>query len=163
MDVHSPRTPIWRGLKAVDWLGSIAPLAVNLMTLLDLNFAGESSDWKSPKVISMICVGLALSTTFFLVEAKLVKYPVMPLSVFKNGSNAATIAIGALHALVSVDHQLLPGFIISLSNILQAMMGPEFYLPLHFQSAKMASPLKSGLLGPPFVFWRNSVALLVAS
>lgn len=31
-------------------------------------------------------------------------------------------------------------------------MGPEFYLPLYFQSAKMASPLQSGLLGLPFVF-----------
>jgi MFS family permease len=32
------------------------------------------------------------------------------------------------------------------------MMGPEYYLPLYFQSAKLAQPLQSGLLGLPFVF-----------
>lgn len=31
-------------------------------------------------------------------------------------------------------------------------MGPEYYLPLYFQSAKLAKPLQSGLLGLPFVF-----------
>lgn len=31
-------------------------------------------------------------------------------------------------------------------------MGPEFYLPLYFQSAKLARPLHSGLLCLPFVF-----------
>jgi len=46
MDVHNPRTPIWRGLKAVDWLGSLALLAVTLMTLLGFNFGGESSDFR---------------------------------------------------------------------------------------------------------------------
>lgn len=111
MDVHNPRTPIWRGLKAVDWLGSIALLMVTLMTMLGLNFGGESSDWKSPKVLTMITVGLALSTVFFLVEAKFAKYPVMPLSIFKNGSNAATIAVGALHAFVSGTLVVLSGFL----------------------------------------------------
>lgn len=32
------------------------------------------------------------------------------------------------------------------------MIGPEFYLSLFFQSAKLAPPLHSGLLGLPFVF-----------
>ncbi len=132
MDVHNPRTPIWRGLKAVDWAGSIALLAVTLMILIGLNIGGESFDWKSPKVLVMITAGLALSTIFFLVEAKFAKHPVMPLEVFKNRSNAATIAVGALHAF--------------------AMIGPEFYLPLYFQSSLLARPLHSGLLGLPFVF-----------
>lgn len=34
-------------------------------------------------------------------------------------------------------------------------MGPEFYLPLYFQSAKLAQPLQSGLLGLPFVFFEG--------
>lgn len=104
MDVHDPKTPIWRGLKAVDWLGSIALLAVTLMTLIGLNIGGEYFDWKSPKVLAMIIVGLALSVIFFFVEAKFARYPVMAVHVFKNRSNAATIAVGALHAFVSVCH-----------------------------------------------------------
>jgi hypothetical protein len=34
----------------------------------------------------------------------------------------------------------------------KTMMGPEFYLPLYLQFAKLAPPLRSGLLGLPFVF-----------
>ncbi|KIV80827.1 hypothetical protein PV11_08303 [Exophiala sideris] len=140
MDVHNPKTPIWPGLKAVDWLGSMALLAVTLMTLLGLNFGGDSTDWTSPKVLVLIIVGVALSAVFFLIEAKLAKYPIMPLHVFRNRSNAATIAVATLHAF--------------------AMMGPEFYLPLYFQSAKLARPLRSGLLGLPFVFLEGTGGII---
>ena len=101
LDVHNPKTPLWRGLKAVDWLGSTALLAVTLMTLIGLNLGGESSDWKSPKVLAMITVGLALSTFFFLVEAKIAQHPIMPLSIFKNRSNVGIFAVGTTHAFVS--------------------------------------------------------------
>lgn len=39
-------------------------------------------------------------------------------------------------------------------------MGPEFYLPLYFQSAKLAKPLRSGLLGLPFVFLEGTGGLI---
>ena len=71
------------------------------MTLIGLNIGGQSFDWTSPKVLALIIVGIALSTVFFLIEAKVAKYPVMPLSVFRNRSNAATIAVGSLHGFVS--------------------------------------------------------------
>lgn len=32
------------------------------------------------------------------------------------------------------------------------MMGPQYYLTLYFQAAKLARPLRAGLLGLPFVF-----------
>ena len=101
MDVHNPGTPIWRGLKAVDWLGSVALLAVTLMTLIGLNIGGEYTDWKSPKVVVLIVIGLAISVVFYMVEARIAKYPIMPVQVFRNRSNAAAITIGALHAFVS--------------------------------------------------------------
>ena len=70
------------------------------MTLLGLNFGGETSDWESTKTLALICVGVSASAIFFFVEAKVAMYPVMPLKVFKNRSNAATIAVGGLHAFV---------------------------------------------------------------
>ena len=117
--------------------------------VLGLNFGGESSDWTSPKSLVLICVGLAASAMFFLVEAKFAKFPLMPLKLFKNRSNAATIALGGLHYFVSHALRLLNWAEIETA---QAMIGPEFYLPLYFQSAKLARPLQSGLLGLPFVF-----------
>lgn len=101
LDVHDPKTPLLRGLKAIDWLGSTMLLAVTLMTLLGLNYGGESSDWTSARTLVLICVGVSASAVFFFIEAKVAKYPVMPLEVFKNRSNAATIAVDGLHAFVS--------------------------------------------------------------
>jgi hypothetical protein len=49
----------------------------------------------------LICVGVPASAIFFPVESKFAKYPVMRLSVFKNRSNTAAIAVGGLHAFVS--------------------------------------------------------------
>jgi len=40
------------------------------------------------------------------------------------------------------------------------MIGPEFYLPLYFQSAKLATPLRSGLLGLPFVFLEGTGGII---
>lgn len=71
------------------------------MTLLGLNLGGETSNWASTKTLVLICVGLGATAIFFFVEARVAKYPVMPLSVFKSRSNAATIAVGGLHAFVS--------------------------------------------------------------
>ena len=68
---------------------------------MGLNIGGEYTDWKSAKVLVLIIVGIALSGVFFFVETKVAKYPVMPVQVFKNRSNAAAIAIGAFHAFVS--------------------------------------------------------------
>ena len=128
LDVHNPKTPVWAGLRAIDWLGSLALLAVTLMTLLGLNIGGESFDWTSPTVLVLITVGVACSVLFFLIEAKAAKYPVMPLGVFKSSSNSATIAIKFFHAFVcaSTLHQarlmcagvrwprILPSFVLSI-------------------------------------------------
>jgi Fungal trichothecene efflux pump (TRI12) len=100
MDVHNPQTPLWRGLKAVDWLGSLALLAVTVMTLLGLDIGGEYMQWTSPKVLALILVGLAFALVFYLVEARVAAFPLMPVQVFKNRSSAATIAVGAVHAFV---------------------------------------------------------------
>lgn len=131
LDVHNPRTPFWDGIKAVDWFGSLSILALTLMLLLGLNFGGDAFAWNSPQVICLIIFGCLMSLVFIYCEKRLAKYPLMPMNIFREKSNIACFVVTFCQGMV--------------------YLGGEYYLPLYFQSAKDASPLKSGILVLPIV------------
>uniref|UniRef100_A0A093VRA1 Putative transporter C3H1.06c n=1 Tax=Talaromyces marneffei PM1 TaxID=1077442 RepID=A0A093VRA1_TALMA len=131
LDVHNPRTPFWDGIKAVDWFGSLSILALTLMLLLGLNFGGVAFSWNSPQVICLIIFGCLMSLVFIYCEKRLAKYPLMPMNVFRKKSNIACFVVTFCQSMV--------------------YLGGEYYLPLYFQSAKGASPLRSGILVLPIV------------
>ncbi|ROW06287.1 hypothetical protein VPNG_08050 [Cytospora leucostoma] len=130
LHVHNPRTPIWDGLAAIDWLGSLTITGGTLMLLLGLNFGGVTFSWDSAAVICLIIFGLVVLISFFFVEWKLPKYPIVPLRIFKQTSNVA--------ALVLCFSQ---GF---------CMIGGSYYLPLYFQAVLGAQPLLSGVYLLPY-------------
>jgi hypothetical protein len=131
LDVHNPRTKLRDGLKALDWLGTLSILAVTLLLLLGLNFGGSTFPWDSPRVICLIVFGTLMIGFFLFSEKRLAKYPLMPLRMFKKSSNNAVFILAFAHSVVSI--------------------GPEFYLPLYFQSVKQALPLRSGVLIVPMM------------
>ncbi|KAL1853131.1 hypothetical protein VTK73DRAFT_9082 [Phialemonium thermophilum] len=131
LDVHNPQTKLREGLVAVDWFGAVSILAVTLLVLLGLNFGGVTFPWASPKVICLIAAGAAMIGFFLYSEKRLAKYPLMPLSMFKDRSTNAAIIVAFAHSMVSV--------------------GVEYYLPLYFQSVQLASPLRSGLYIMPMM------------
>ncbi|KAL3494089.1 major facilitator superfamily domain-containing protein [Aspergillus germanicus] len=141
LDVHNPKTPFLEGIKAVDWFGSFFILAISIMVLLGLDFGGDTFPWDSPKVICLIVFGALMSIAFIYSEKRLAKYPLMPLDIFKSGSNLACFLVDFTH-----------GF---------AFLGAEYYLPLYFQSAKEASPFHSGLLIMPFILTESFTSLSV--
>ena len=102
LDVHNPRTPLLPGLKAIDWLGSLALLAVTSMILIGLNFGGDTYRWSSPQVLSLIIIGVFMSLLFFLIEAKVARNPLMPLGLFRNVCNSATMTLCFMHGMVSI-------------------------------------------------------------
>lgn len=102
LDVHNPKTAVVDGLKAVDWFGSISILAVTLMILLGLEFGGATFPWKSPQVLCLIIIGALISGIFIFSEKRLARYPLMPLDLFKNGSNVASLLLCFLHGMVSL-------------------------------------------------------------
>lgn len=101
LDVHNPRTKVLEGLRAIDWFGSLSILGLTLMLLLGLDFGGETFPWKSAKVICLIVFGALCSIVFIFCERRLAKYPLMPLNMFKNGSNVATLIVTFAHGFVS--------------------------------------------------------------
>lgn len=141
LDVHNPHTKLGEGVMAVDWFGTFSILAVTLLILLGLDFGGATFPWDSPKVICLIVFGTLMIGFFLFSEKRLAKYPLIPLSMFKNWSNNATFLVAFAHSMVSI--------------------AAEYYLPLYFQSVKQASPLRSGILILPMMVTEAAVDIMV--
>ncbi|KAL3419526.1 major facilitator superfamily transporter [Phlyctema vagabunda] len=131
LDVHNPKTSAKDGLKAMDWGGSLSILGIALMLLLGLEFGGATFPWKSPQVICLLVFGAGMSGIFIFIEKRLARYPLIPLSLFKERSNVACLLVGFLQGMV--------------------YFATEYYLPLYFQSVRGASPLRSGILILPLI------------
>jgi hypothetical protein len=132
LHLDNPKTPVWDGLKAVDWAGSLTIVGGTLMLLLGLEFGGVTYPWGSAKVICLIVFGIIIGGLFILNEWKFARYPVIPLTLFKSRSNVAAFSVCFCHGLVFI--------------------AGTYYLPLYFQAVLGATPLLSGVYLLPFVF-----------
>jgi Fungal trichothecene efflux pump (TRI12) len=130
LHLDNPRTPVWDGLKAVDWLGSLTVVGGTLMLLLGLEFGGVTHPWSSATVICLIVFGLVFAVLFVLTEWRFAKYPIMPLRIFMDRSNVASIGVCFCHGYVFI--------------------AASYYLPLYFQAVLGASPLLSGVYLLPY-------------
>lgn len=130
LHLHNPKTPVWEGLKAIDWAGSLLVVGGTLMLLLGLEFGGVIFPWNSATVICLIVFGVAVFGMFIINEWKFARYPVMPLRLFKHRNNIASFGVCFCHGFVFI--------------------AGTYYLPLYFQSVLGASPLMSGVFILPF-------------
>ncbi|KAK4990692.1 hypothetical protein LTR50_002392 [Elasticomyces elasticus] len=140
LDVHNPKTPFVAGLKAIDWFGSLAILGVTIMLLLGLQFGGVTFPWNSPTVICLIVFGLVMIAVFAVSEAKLARFPLMPLELFRSKSNVAVFIVCFPHGMIYVSI--------------------VYFLPLYFQAVGEASPLISGVLVLPVAILECVVGVL---
>ena len=106
-------------------------LGFTLMVLLGLNFGGAFFPWDSAKVIALLVVGGLMIIAFIYSEAKVAKYPLIPMDIFKNRSCVAALSVVFFHCFVFISG--------------------EYYMPLYLQSVLELNPLKSGLLLLPFI------------
>ena len=125
LDVHTPKTPLVAGLKAIDWLGALTVTAATVLLLLGLGFGGVNFPWNSAIVLCLMIFGTILFMFFFLSQWKLARYPVMPVALFSSWSNAAVLIACFCH-----------GFI---------LISVAYFIPLYFQQVLGASPLRSGV------------------
>ena len=109
------------------------------MFLLGLEFGGVTFPWHSATVISLLAFGVfTLAVLFLIVEWKFAAYPVMPLRIFRRGSNIAALLVCASHGFVFISG--------------------SYYLPLYFQAVRGASPLLSGVYVLPFALTLSLVS-----
>lgn len=125
LDVKTPKTPLGKGLKAVDWLGSFTMVGGVIMLLLGLEFGGITYPWDSATVLCLIIFGAVVIGIFFLIEWRVAPYPLMPLELFSKRSNLAALSVCFLHAFVFISG--------------------NYFLPLYFQAVLGASPILSGV------------------
>lgn len=130
LKLDNPRTPVWQGLKAVDWLGSLFIVGGTLMFLLGLEFGGVVFPWQSATVICLIIFGVVSTGLFITWEKYGAKYPLMPLHLFHSISTVASFGVCFFHGFVFI--------------------AGSYYLPLYFQAVLGASPLLSGVYLLPF-------------
>ena len=139
LDIEIPKTPIFEGLKAIDWIGVITSTGGTIMFLLGLEYGGVTFPWSSATVVCLIVFGLVTIALFFLNEWKLAHYPVMPLRIFKDQSNIASLGVCFFHGFVFISG--------------------AYYLPLYFQAVLGASPILSGVYLFPFVISLSFVSM----
>jgi hypothetical protein len=147
LDIRHEHTSFVDGMKAVDWFGILTFLGFTSMILLGLNFGGTLFPWDSTKVIVLLVVGALMVVAFVYSEARVAKYPLIPMALFKLKTNVAAFALVFFHGFVS---RFSPSFQFR-KLIKQVFIAAEYYMPLYFQSVLGASPLRSGLLLLPFI------------
>lgn len=125
LKLHNPRTPVRRGLLAVDWLGSLTLVGGTVMFLMGLELGGVSHPWSSPTVLCLIIFGLFVVAIFCVIEWRVAKHPIVPLQLFRGRSNVACLAVAFFQSFV--------------------FLSGSYYLPLYFQGVRGLSSLDSGV------------------
>ncbi|WPH02366.1 Hypothetical protein R9X50_00522900 [Acrodontium crateriforme] len=125
LDLKTPKTPLMEGLKAIDWVGTLAIIGATLMFLFGLQLGGAEYPWGSATVVCLLVFSGVLFVLFGIWEWKYAKYPVIPMQLFAKGTNIATLLVVFAHGFVFISG--------------------SYYLPLWFQAIKGAAPLKAGV------------------
>jgi nitrate/nitrite transporter NarK len=95
------------------------------MFLYGMESGGTEHPWSSAYTLCLIIFGVLTIVLFFINEWKFAKYPVIPLRLFNDKSNLASLGVCFIHGFV---------FIAS-----------SYYLPIYFQTVLGASPILSGV------------------
>ncbi|KIX02882.1 uncharacterized protein Z518_08825 [Rhinocladiella mackenziei CBS 650.93] len=125
LKLETPKTPFWAGIQAIDWIGVLTIVGGVVMFLFGMESGGVTNPWDSAYTLCLIIFGIVTIVLFFLNEWKLAKYPIIPLRLFKDTSNWASLAVCFVHGSVFI--------------------AGSYYLPIYFQTVLSASPLLSGV------------------
>ncbi|KAL2408082.1 Efflux pump dotC [Exophiala dermatitidis] len=125
LKLDTPKTPFWAGIQAIDWIGVITIVGGVVMFLLGMESGGVTHPWDSAYTLCLIIFGIVTLGLFLVNEWKFAKYPIIPLRLFRDRSNLASLGVCFVHGFV---------FIAS-----------SYYLPVYFQTVLDATPILSGV------------------
>lgn len=131
LKLHNPKTPLRKGLAAIDWIGNLLIIGGTLMVLMGLQFGGVTFPWKSATVICLIVFGVVTVVIFCVYESKFATYPVIPPHIFRYRNSVSAYSLSIMHSM--------------------AFLGGSYWLPLYFQAVLGASSLFSGVYLLPYV------------
>ena len=141
--LHSEHKTIIQKLKMVDWAGGFAFTTSLSAILIAISSGGVDYPWSSWHIIVPLTLGLTGLIATALYERYAAKNPFLQRSLFPNLSAATTYLSGFFQGLLL--------FMIT------------YYVTFYFSSAKLASPLMSGVrLSPALAFALPSAIVISA-
>lgn len=139
LNLENPRTPLWDGVKAIDWLGALLSIGGTLMFLLGLSCGGATYPWSSPIVICTIIFGLVAWALCFAWDAMVAKYPLLSIRIFQHRANLALLGVCFAQSFVYI--------------------AAPYYLPLYFQAVLDKTPILSGVYLLPLAIALSAAAI----
>jgi MFS family permease len=140
LDQNMPKVKFREAIRLVDWTGLFFSTVAIVLLLIAISDGGHGTPWNSAEAISMLVIGTISAVIFIIVEWKLAKLPMMPLSFWKNRS----IAI-----------MLIQSFLLGLNYY--ALL---YYLPLYFQNVLGLDTMGSAVLILPLVLVQSLISAL---
>ena len=102
LKLETPKTPLLAGLKSIDWVGVLLIIGGVVMFLFGMESGGQTQPWASAYTICLIVFGVFTIALFFINEWKFAKYPIMPLRLFRETSNLASLGVCFCHGFVFI-------------------------------------------------------------
>ncbi|KZT60038.1 MFS general substrate transporter [Calocera cornea HHB12733] len=122
-----------RKLRRINWIGNAIVMGAATLTIFALTQGGIDHPWASYQILVPLIIGLVGIGVFVLYEAFfVVGEPMVPLSMLANRTALSGYLGGFMHGLISI-------------LVL-------YYLPVFFQSAMLATPLRSSVQSLPTAF-----------
>ncbi|KAI1324699.1 MFS general substrate transporter [Xylariaceae sp. FL0255] len=128
---HRPKGTFLDRVKRVDFVGNFLLAASVTSVLYALTYGGTRYSFANAGILASLILGLAGHLIFLLFEASpLCHEPVMPTALFKNRTSTAGYIVTFIQSLIS--------------------FWALYFLPLYFQSVRLVSPTRSGIILIPF-------------
>ncbi|KAJ4396647.1 hypothetical protein N0V93_000868 [Gnomoniopsis smithogilvyi] len=135
-----PQTTTREGLQRIDCWGVLTMSIGVVFLLIPVSGGGAYFSWHSPMVISMLVIGVFALIVFVMVEWKVSRLPMMPLTIFQSPV---------------VTTILLQSFL--LGAVYQSYL---YYLPMYFQNARQYTVLKSAAMSVALVVLQSASSIL---
>ena len=114
-------------LKQIDWFGNFLLVASVISILIALSWANTRYPWSSWNVLVPLLVGFAGTVSFHCFEAsKFCVQPTVPSRLFTNRTCAVAMVLTFAQSMLT--------------------FWQIYFLPVYFQSTKLVSPVRSGVL-----------------
>ncbi|KAL0575078.1 hypothetical protein V5O48_006881 [Marasmius crinis-equi] len=126
MDLPTPPGTLAEKLKKLDWIGNTLVMASTTSVTIALTWGGVTFPWGSARVLVPLLVGCFGFVLFFLYEAKIASYPLVPWVVLSNRTSVSGY---------------LQTFFVGI-----AALGVVYFIPVYFQATHGSSPIRSGVL-----------------
>ncbi|KAK6453903.1 major facilitator superfamily domain-containing protein [Scheffersomyces xylosifermentans] len=124
----------------IDYLGMLFSTASLTLLLVALSGGGSTYAWNSPLIIAMFIVGGVCLIGFVIIEWKIPKLPMIPLSLFSRTSLSLILSSNFLYGM--------------------AYYGFIYYLPYYFQIIRGLDSIHSSILLLPLVLTQSIASMI---